>query len=151
MKFYQMDAEKVLEELRTSERGLSSEEAEERLQQEGENVLKQKHKNSPIKIFLSQFTGMMTLLLILAGIVSLVFAIVNHESIAEALVIFGCILINAIMGFVQELKSENAIESLKTMSNSVTQVKRDGKWIEIDSAKLVSGGYKNYQGSKLKG
>ena len=139
MKFYNQELEEILKNVGSTENGLSSAEAEERLQQYGENVLKQKHKNNPFKIFFKQFTGMLTLLLILAGIVSLVFSIVNHESVMEPVVIFVCIFLNAIMGFVQELKSENAIESLKTMSSSMTQVMRDGKWIEIDSSKIVVG------------
>ena len=130
MKFYNMTADQVLSEVGSRKYGLSKEEAEERLQTNGENVLKEKHKNSPVKIFFRQFTNMMTLLLILVGIVSLVFSITSGESVVEAIVIFGCVLVNAIMGFVQEMKSENAIEALKGITNLKSQVKRGGKWLK---------------------
>ena len=77
--------------------------------------------------------------MILVGCVSLVHSIVNNESLIEPIVIFACIFVNAIMGFVQEMKSENAIESLKTMTSSKVQVKRDGVWVEIDASELVEG------------
>lgn len=138
-KFYEMTKEEVFESVRSSAKGLKTEQAEERLQAYGKNVLKEKNKKSPIKIFFSQFSNMMVLLLILVGIVSLVYSIVNGESVIEAVVIFSCLLINVIMGFVQEMKSENAIDALKTMTQSKVQVKRDGVWVEIDTAKLVVG------------
>ncbi len=137
--FYEMEQEEVLSKLETTRNGLSSKEAEERLVENGKNVLKEKNKKSPIKIFFSQFANMMILLLILVGFVSLVYSIVNGESFIEAIVIFGCVIVNAIMGFVQEMKSENAIESLKTMTSSKVQVRRDGSWKEIDASELVVG------------
>lgn len=138
-KIYEMTKEEVFESVRSSEKGLKTEQAEERLQAYGENVLTEKNKKSPIKIFFSQFSNMMVLLLILVGVVSLVYSIVNSESVIESVVIFSCLLINVIMGFVQEMKSENAIDALKTMTQSKVQVKRDGVWVEIDTAKLVVG------------
>lgn len=138
-KFYEMTKEEVFESVRSTSKGLKSAEAEERLHSYGKNVLKEKNKKSPIKIFFSQFSNMMVLLLILVGIVSLVYSIVNGESVIEAIVIFSCLLINVIMGFIQEMKSENAIEALKTMTQSKVQVKRDGVWVEIDTKFLVVG------------
>ena len=138
-KIYEMTKEEVFESVRSSEKGLKTEQAEERLQAYGENILTEKNKKSPIKIFFSQFSNMMVLLLILVGVVSLVYSIVNSESVIESVVIFSCLLINVIMGFVQEMKSENAIDALKTMTQSKVQVKRDGVWVEIDTAKLVVG------------
>lgn len=137
--FYQMTKERVFEVVESSENGLSQEEAKIRLAEDGKNILKEKNKKSPLKIFFSQFANMMILLLILVGFVSLIYSIVNNESIIEAIVIFSCVLVNAIMGFVQEMKSENAIDALKTMTSSKVQVKRDGKWIEIDASELVVG------------
>ena len=137
--FYEMSKEDVLKKLETTKNGLTSSEAEERLADNGKNILKEKNKKSPLKIFFSQFANMMILLLILVGIVSLVYSIVNNESFIESIVIFGCVLINALMGFFQEMKSENAIESLRTMTSSKVQVKRDGAWKEIDASELVVG------------
>ncbi len=138
-KFYEMSQDEVFEVVRSSKKGLKQSEAEDRLQTHGENVLKEKNKKSPIKIFFSQFKNMMVLLLILVGIVSLVYSIINGESVIEAVVIFSCLLINVIMGFIQEMKSENAIDALKTMTQSKVQVKRDGVWVEVDASKIVVG------------
>ncbi len=138
-KFYKKDIESIFQDLQTSEFGLSAKESEERLIANGENVLKEKNRKNPIKIFLSQFNNMMILLLILVGFVSLVYSLINNESVIESIVIFGCILVNAFMGFVQELKSENAIESLRDMTESKTKVRRNGAIEEIDSEKLVVG------------
>jgi len=138
-KYYQMPLDEVYSAVQSSEEGLTSKEAGERLADHGENILKEKNKKSPVKIFFSQFANMMILLLILVGAVSLVYSIVNKESPIEAIVIFACVLINAVMGFSQEMKSENAIDALKTMTASKTQVKRDGVWIEIDTKDVVVG------------
>lgn len=119
--------------------GLSSKEVGNRLERDGNNILKQKNKKSPLKILFGQFANIMILLLILVGIVSLVYSIVNKESPIESIVIFSCVIINALMGFIQEMKSENAIESLKTVTTSKVQVKRDGAWKEIDAKELVVG------------
>ena len=137
--FYQMTKDDVFQKVESNKNGLTSKEAHERLLEDGKNALKQKNRKSAVKIFLSQFSNMMILLLILVGCVSLVHAIVNHESLIEPIVIFACIIVNAIMGFVQEMKSENAIESLKTITSSKVQVKRDGNWVEIDAEELVVG------------
>ena len=81
----------------------------------------------------------MIILLILVGIVSLVYSIVTNESVIEAIVIFGCVLVNAFMGFFQELKSENTIEALRDLTVSKVKVKRDENFEEIDATKLVVG------------
>ena len=138
-KFYEMTKDEVFKAVNSSKNGLAQAEAEERLHLYGKNVLKEKNKKSPLKIFFGQFSNMMVLLLILVGVVSLVYSLVNGESVIESVVIFSCLTINIIMGFVQELKSENAIDALKTMTQSKVQVKRDGVWVEIDTAELVVG------------
>ena len=137
--FYQQSIEKVFADVDSDENGLTSIEASERLKTNGENVLEQKKKKSPFTIFLSQFKNMMILLLILVGIVSLVYSIVTNESLLESIVVFGCVLINSLMGFFQELKSENAIDALQDLTVSKIQVKRDGAWVELDTNELVVG------------
>lgn len=137
--FYNLSETEIFEELKSSKSGLSQKVAEDRLSKYGENAIKEKNKKSALSIFFGQFKNMMVLLLILVGIVSLVFSIMNHESLIEPIVIFSCILVNVFMGFFQELKSENVIDSLKTMTSSQTMTKRDGKWVMIDAKKLVIG------------
>ncbi len=136
---YQLSVEECYSLTQSSEKGLTNDIAKEKLASSGENVLKEKNKKKPIAIFFSQFNNMMIILLILVGIVSLVYSIVTNESIVESIVIFGCILVNALMGFFQELKSENAIEALKDLTSSKSQVLRDGAWEEIDTTQIVVG------------
>lgn len=138
-KFYEQGIEEIYKNFTSSASGLSQNEAESRLLNNGENVLKERNKKSPIKIFFSQFSNMMILFLILVAIVSLVYSLVNGESVIESIVIFACIIVNTLMGFIQEMKSENAIDALKTMTQSKVQVKRDGAWVEIDTKDLVVG------------
>ena len=138
-KFYQSSVQEVFDSVKSNEDGLTSEEAKKRLEQYGDNVLKQKKRKSKLSIFFSQFNNIMIILLILVGIVSLVYSIVNNESVIEAIVIFGCVLINAFMGFFQEVKGENAIEALKTLTASNVKVKRDGAVIVIDTSLVVPG------------
>lgn len=138
-KFYQMSLNEIYNEVGSGEEGLTSNEAKQRLSLQGENVLKEKNKKSPWRIFFNQFSNMMILFLVLVGIVSLIYSLVNGESVVESIVIFSCIVINTIMGFVQEMKSENAIESLKTMTQSNTKVKRDGVIVEINTRQIVVG------------
>lgn len=136
---YQLPVSEVLKSVQSTEEGLTSKVAEERLAENGENILKEKNKKSAIKILLSQFSNMMILFLILVGIVSFVYSLVAGESFIEAIVIFACVLVNAMMGFIQEMKSENAIDALKNMTQSKAQVKRDGVWVEIDTKDIVVG------------
>lgn len=138
-KFYQSSVEEVLEDIKTTSDGLTSVEAKKRLETNGANVLKDKAKKSPFRIFVSQFNNMMILLLILVGIVSLVHSIITKQSVLEAIVIFACVLVNAFMGFAQELKSERAIDALKDLTVSKVQVKRDKTWVEIDATEVVVG------------
>ena len=138
-KYYEQSIEEIYENLNTSENGLTQKEAENRLELNGENILKEKNKKTALKIFFSQFNNIMILLLLLAGAVSLVYSLVTNESIIESIVIFVCVFVNIFMGFFQELKSENAIESLKNMTSSKAQAKRDGVWVEIDTKELVVG------------
>ena len=138
-KFYEQEIEEIYQSIATTKNGLSQDEADQRLISGGKNVLKQKNKKSPLKIFFSQFKNMMVILLLLVGAVSFVYSLVTNESIIEAIVIYSCVFVNILMGFFQEMKSENAIEALRDMTVSKAQVKRDGKWIEIETAKLVVG------------
>ncbi len=138
-KFYQLSGQETLTKLNSSVNGLTNVEANIRLERDGKNILEEKHRRSAIKIFFNQFANMMILLLILVGFVSLFYSIYNGESLIEAIVILGCVLVNALMGFSQELKSENAIEALKDLTESKIKVKRDGVFIEIDTEQIVVG------------
>ena len=100
---YQLPVSEVLKSVQSTEEGLTSKVAEERLAENGENILEEENKKSAIKILLSQFSNMMILFLILVGIVSFVYSLVAGESFIEAIVIFACVLVNAMMGFIQDV------------------------------------------------
>lgn len=114
--------------------GLSTKEAKDRLVKFGPNILKQTRGPSILSIFLSQFTNLLVIILLIAAFISLLLG----EKI-DAIMIMTIVLINAIVGFIQEYKVEKAIEHLKKLVTTSVKVYRDGKLLEIPSAELVLG------------
>lgn len=106
----------------------------EKLQSEGRNELKTKKKKSPIFIFLQQFLNVMILVLIVGAVVS---GIVGELS--DTIVILVIVLLNAVIGFVQEYRAEKAMEALGKLAVPTTKVIRDGKPTDIPSPELVKG------------
>ncbi len=124
----------ILKELNTSSTGLTTKEAENRIQIYGKNALEEKEKESEVKKFLMQFTEPLTVLLIIAGVISLLI-----NDIIDAGVIFFVVILNAILGYRQENKAENAMEKLKSMTSKSTIVLRDSKKEELDVENLTIG------------
>jgi len=114
--------------------GLSKEEAEKRLAENGPNKLKGKKKKSMLMLLFEQINDPMIYILLVAAIIS---AIVGEVS--DALIIILVIIINALIGVVQESKAEKALEALKNLSTPKAVVKRDGEIYEIESSELVVG------------
>ena len=140
--YYTLKPTEVIKELKSSqESGLTSKEAEERLIKTGENKLESAKKTNYFLKFLSQFKDVMVLILICAAVVSLIFAIVQKSSteLIDAIIIFVIVLINATLGFLQEIKAENALESLKKMSQPYSTVIRDGEQKKVKTSELVVG------------
>jgi len=137
--------EQVLNELKTTEKGISQAEAEERLRRYGLNEIKEAKKISPIEIFFAQFKSIVIWILIIAVAISVFIGATkpNHSGIPEeyidALVIFIIIIIIAVLGFVQEYKAERAIEALKKLASLKATAERDGQKKEIDAKQLVPG------------
>ena len=134
--------EDLLKELRTSlEAGLSSQEAQQRLGQYGENKLAEKKKKTNLQRFLEQFKDAMIIILLLAAAVSFVVACFGHDPMEffEPLLILLIVVLNAVLGMVQEAKAEKALAALKSMSAPHARVLRDGKEQVIDAAQLVPG------------
>ena len=132
----------LLKELRTSlEAGLSSQEAQQRLGQYGENKLAEKKKKTNLQRFLEQFKDAMIIILLLAAAVSFVVACFGHDPMEffEPLLILLIVVLNAVLGMVQEAKAEKALDALKSMSAPHARVLRDGKEQVIDAALLVPG------------
>jgi len=132
--WHTLSAEEVLQKLKTSANGLTEEEAEIRLKQQGLNRLKEFHKIKPFRIFLEQFHSFLIYVL---GAALIVLALIQHW--LDFLVILAVIIFNALLGFIQQYKAERAIQDLKQMLLPQTKVMRDGKVKEIDISLLVSG------------
>lgn len=134
MKWYQVSAKEVLQKLATSENGLTSEEAKKRFIQYGPNKLTEEEKISRFKILLHQFTSPLIYILLIAGLVT----VLLNEYIDSG-VIFAVVILNAIIGYIQEYKAEESVRSLKKMVVPKARVIRDGKEKEINSEELVPG------------
>ena len=126
--------EEILKQYSTQKEGLSSAEASVRIEKHGLNKLQEKKKDSPLKLFLSQFLDVLIFMLIIAAIAS--YMIGNH---LDAIVILVVVIINSIIGFIQEYRAENAMEKLKSLVTTVAHVKRDGTIKRIPGENLAVG------------
>ncbi len=134
MQWYQQDKDKIFSLLKTSSRGLSSEEAAARLKQYGPNELIEKKRKSPIMMFLDQFKDFMILVLICAAVISGFIG-----DISDTIAIIVIVAINSIIGFIQEYRAEKAMEALKRMAAPTATVLRDEKQGTIPATELVPG------------
>ncbi|MBQ8322429.1 MAG: calcium-translocating P-type ATPase, PMCA-type [Clostridia bacterium] len=140
MKRYCQEKDAVLSELKTTaSEGLSSAEAEKRLNENGKNKLAAAKKKSLIRRFFEQLADPMTIILIVAAAISGVLAIVESEGFADVIIILAVVILNAVLGVFQESKAEKAIEALQEMSAATSKVIRDGKLTVTPSENLVVG------------
>lgn len=139
MKYYELDYQDVLKKLNTSEFGISDKEAEKRLKINGKNKLKEVKKRSKIKKFLEQFNDLMIIILLLASIISFIISIINKESFTDSIVIIAIVIINAILGFIQELKADKSIESLSKMQITKVKIRRNNCIKILNSEDIVKG------------
>ncbi len=139
MKEYLKSSEEVLNEQNTSLNGLTETEANNRLEKNGKNKLAEGKKESLIVKFLKQFAEPMTIILLVAAVISGVLEIVNGHFPVDAVIILAVVFINAGLGVFQESKAEKAIEALQEISSAMSKVIRDGKQISIKSEDLVVG------------
>ena len=139
-KSYTQSAEEVLSGLDVSAEGLSSQQAQERLGKYGPNKLKEAEKPTLFQRFLAQLKDpMLIILLIAAGVSALTGMLANENEWAEVIIILAVVLLNAILGVIQESKAEAAIEALQSMTAATCKVIRDGKMVSLPSAELVPG------------
>lgn len=145
MKHYSSEKEEVLRELGSSQTtGLTAEEAQRRLLENGKNKLAAAKKKSIVRRFLEQLADPMIIILIVAAVISGVLGIVEIKNggegeFVDVIIIMAVVLINAILGVLQESKAEKAIEALQEMSAATSKVLRDGKILIIPSEDLVVG------------
>ncbi|AMN35694.1 calcium-transporting P-type ATPase, PMR1-type [Clostridium perfringens] len=133
--WYKKSKNEILKELDVDEKnGLSSNEALRRLEKYGKNKLETKKKKTLFKQFLSQLKDVMIYILIIAAIISAFLG-----EISDALIILLVIIINAVIGVIQESKAEKALDALKELSTPKALVKRDGSLKEILSEDIVPG------------
>ncbi len=112
--------------------GLSSEEAAKRQREYGKNVLASEKKAKPMKIFLGQFRDIMVIILLIATVVSFFLG-----EVYDAVTIIIIVLLNAILGFIQEYRTEKTLLALKNMTAPTAKAYRDGKLTELPAAELV--------------
>ena len=139
MKHYCEETEAVLRELQSSEQGLSAAEAGARLEKNGPNKLKEGKSKSLLRRFLEQLADPMILILLAAAAVSAVLSWAEGDSFVDVFIILAVVLVNAVLGVVQESKAEKAIEALQNMSAAHCKVIRDGQMRVIPAEELVVG------------
>ena len=132
--FFAISVDTILQKFEVSKDGLSYEEVEKRTQKYGLNQLNEKKKAGFIKVFISQFKDLLVLILIIAGVISIL-----SDNIESTIVIFAVIILNAILGTLQHFKAEQSLNSLKSLSSPVAKVIRDGEKIQLPSNNVVPG------------
>lgn len=144
--FETKSAKEVLQEFEVDpSKGLSNEEAGQRLIKNGPNKLPEKKKTPLFLVFLQQFNDPMIFILLAAALLSVaisIYDVVQHGGsfdFADPIIIMGVCVLNAIIGTVQENKAEKSLEALKKMSSPTCVVRRDGKLIELKAEELVVG------------
>lgn len=139
--YHNKTLQEILKITKTNQSGLTDKEAELRLKANGQNSLNHEKKQNYFFKFLSQFKDIMVIILLCAAVVSLAFSFIQKSTteLIDAIIIFIIVLINATLGFSQELKADKALESLKKMSQPFSIVIRDGKKKKIKTSEIVVG------------
>lgn len=132
--YHALSEQEVFQQLHSFPSGLSQQEVEKRLQEQGLNELKKEKGINPFKLFLGQFNSPIVFLLLAAVIISL---FLNERF--DALVIGAILIINSFLGFFQEYRAEKAIDALKRMASPQAHVIRDGKEMKIEGKYVVPG------------
>jgi len=132
--WHAMSPEETLKELNSTEHGLSQAEVQKRLAEYGLNELQKEKRASPIKMFLKQFTNILIIILLIATALSIVV-----EAIVDAIIIIAIVLATAILGFVEEFRSEKAVEALEKMTAPTAIVLRDKKEVKVPASEIVPG------------
>ncbi|EHI74215.1 ions and phospholipids transporting ATPase [Streptococcus criceti] len=135
--YHVQSAEEVLKEVDSSREGLTSSQAQSRLEAYGKNELDEGEKRGLIAKFIDQFKDLMIIILLVAAALSVLTE--GMDGLTDALIILAVVILNAAFGVYQEGQAEAAIEALKDMSSPLARVRRDGHVTEIDSKELVPG------------
>ena len=141
LKFTDCNAARVFSELNSGKAGLSEKEAKARLERFGKNLLQEEKKRTVFGLFFSQFGDLMTLLLIGAALISAVIAFLSKSvtDLADTAIICVIILLNAVVGTIQQYRADKAIESLKKLNGTFAKVRRSGVEKKVYCGDLVFG------------
>lgn len=134
MNWHKLSIEETFELLGTTRQGLSTSAAEEKLQQSGPNELQEGKKKSIAGMFLAQFKDVMILILLAAAVISGIIG-----DLTDTIVILLIVLLNALLGFIQEYRAEKAMQALKQMAITQAKVIRDGLTTSLPATVLVPG------------
>ncbi len=136
---YKYSIDELFSKMGVTSQGLTHEKALKRLEGDGPNKLIETKKKTLVARFIEQMKNIMIIVLLIAAIVSLVVAKIENESYTDSIIIFAVVVMNAVLGVVQEAKADKAIESLKKMSLPYIKVRRNGKIENIKTEDLVVG------------
>lgn len=141
MEFFSNLPDEVLKEVGSSEKGLTSAEASERLAKNGANMLAAAKKKTMLQKLLLQFKDIMVIILLVAALISGIMAIVEHTpaDLFEGGIILAIVIMNAVVGLIQENKAEQALDALNKLSKPFSKVLRDGEMARIKTEDLVVG------------
>jgi len=140
MNEYQKSREEILSEQAVDyERGLSSEEVIKRQEKYGPNELREKKKITLFQMFLAQFNDFLVIILLIAAAISIVLGLIGEGELVDGIVILAIVILNSVLGVVQEQRANNALAALKKMSSPSAKVIRDGKPVEVASPNLTIG------------
>lgn len=138
--WYALEVDKSIQLLESDRNsGLSSQQVQQRLQQYGPNELEETGGRSAIAILIDQFKNIMLLMLIAVAIVSAILDIRGNNFPKDAIAIGLIVVLNGILGYVQESRAEKALAALKRLSAPLVRVQRDGKLLEVEAKQLVPG------------
>ena len=136
---YLESIDSVLAETGSAAAGLSAEEAAARLESDGPNKLIEAKKRSSIARFFDQMKDPMIIILLVAAALSLITSLYQNENPSDVFIILFVVVLNSVLGVVQENKAEEAIEALKQMTAARSKVLRGGELISVESSELVVG------------
>ncbi len=139
MNYFSREKDDVFRELETSEGGLSSTEAANRLEKYGKNKLAEGKKVGVVRKFLKQLADPMIIVLLVAAVLSAITSVYEGESLADVFIILFVVVLNSVLGVFQESKAEKAIDALKEMTAAKSKVLRDGNQITLRSEELTVG------------
>ena len=142
MQFYLQEIKDVFSAVGSNETGLSAQEAASRLEKNGKNKLAEAKKDSMLKRFVNQMKDPMIIILLVAAVISAATEMIEHggwTTPTDSIIILTVVIINAVLGVLQESKAEKAVEALQKMSAATTKTLRDGRVETVKSEDLVVG------------